>query len=448
MTRHDMSAADLVSWLDHEAQAPIPEGELGQTLASIASRRPRPERLAWFGSHWIDGSSSALPLRGSWRVSLTVVRSSSAILLLLLTLALIGVAVLIGSRLFERHFELGRLAYGFNGDIYLADWDGRNPTRVANGAFPDQPQEPRFLMVSAGSWAPDGRHFLYYELVPGRPAGASAEQVTAHISDADGRVVASVPGIWVDAVWSPDSTRVAAWADSTHIGIYGIDGVRQALIPVPRYYARYREDAGKWALDGRSVVVRLGGGLKEFWELPIDGSTPHRLAEGDPRASFHSSFTRDGSRVAIATWSLTVANSDGTDRRVLEEGQAPDLSGGGYGPSPPHPGSPGEPIWSPDETHVLYVWSRSYEVGAVSTGDSDLRIADVATGTIRTLIADLPDSLTAIGWSPAGDRILFSTYDNEGRGSLWTVNRDGSGRTLLVEGSGDGSWQWIQRDAR
>src|SRR5690349_16807859 len=30
------------------------------------------------------------------------------------------------------HASLGRLAYGIDGDIYVADWDGRHPVRIAH----------------------------------------------------------------------------------------------------------------------------------------------------------------------------------------------------------------------------------------------------------------------------------------------------------------------------
>ena len=102
-------------------------------------------------------------------------------------------------------------------------------------------------------------------------------------------------------------------------------------------------------------------------------------------------------------------------------------------------------MWSPDETHVVYGWIGESYGEFVYTVDSDLRIVDVATGSIKTLVADLPDDITPIGWSPAGDKILFSTSDAEGRSSLWTVNIDGSGRTQLPAGD---SWQWTQHDAR
>ena len=437
MTGHDAFAANLDSWLDDEARAPIPADALDHALATIASRRPRPARLAHFGSHWIDGPSSAAALRGGWRISVPLPRSASAVLLLLLMLALIGAALLVGGTLIERHPGLGRLAYELDGDIYLADVDGRNPTRIADGApAGDASGTGSFSLVG---WAPDGRHLLYEKF------GGAPWNETAYIGDPNGRVIASFSpsdgNVWSGLGWSPDSTRLVGWtAGSTAIGVFGLDGRRQSLISIPAGDGRFREYPGLWAHDGRSVVVRLHGlnpDIGGYWDLPIDGSAPHRLADTDPRASLYRSFTSDGTRVAISQVSLTVANADGTNPRVLERGRdvANDCCSG----------DPGQPMWSPDETHLAYDWVRSQQAGNAITYDSDLRIADVASGIVRTLIAHLPVGITVIGWSPAGDRILFSTFDDKGAGSLWTVNPDGSGRTLLVEGATQGSWQPDQR---
>ena len=131
------------------------------------------------------------PHPGALRARVPVLRLSAAVLLLLLTLALIGTAALIGGRLLERPTDPEKLLYGLDGDIFLADADGGNPTKVAEGAG-----------LSRGSpWAPDGRHFLSYDTT----------RMTAVIRDADGVEVASLPdGFAPD--WSPDSTRLQAWA--------------------------------------------------------------------------------------------------------------------------------------------------------------------------------------------------------------------------------------------
>ena len=187
-----------------------------------------------------------------------------AIVAVALVAALAAAAALVGSRLIERPPTGGLLAYGLNDDIYLADQDGAHPRMVADGVpWTDAGGGPSYLFGDGGpAWAPDGRHFLFFDLQGADP------QLTGHIADASGHVVASIPNIWVDATWSPDSTRIeawtggSAWIGTTQISIYGIDGAVQESLPLPTGYVRAREHPGFWAPDGRSVYVRLEQGVR------------------------------------------------------------------------------------------------------------------------------------------------------------------------------------------
>ena len=102
MTRHDAFEADLFSVFDDDAQAPIPAGGLERLHAAIANQQPRPARLAGLGGRWIGDPSAAHAPLGALRAGVPVLRLSGALLLLLLTLALIGTAAVIGGRLLER----------------------------------------------------------------------------------------------------------------------------------------------------------------------------------------------------------------------------------------------------------------------------------------------------------------------------------------------------------
>ncbi len=413
MTRHDAFEASLFAVFDDDAQAPIPAGQLDRLNAAIASRQPRPARLAGLGGRWIaDPASGTSPL-GALRVTVPVLRLSAAVLLLLLALALIGAAALIGGRLLEPQPELERLLYGLDGDIYLADANGAHPIRVAEGAdlFEESP------------WAPDGRHFLAFD----------STRLTADIREPDGRVVASLanlPGFNGFPVWSPDSTRLQAWTQSyRQIDIYGIDGALQAELPLPEGYTRFRENLGVWAPDGRSVWVLIAGdngnGEREAWALPIDGSAPQRVADRLAFITFPPDFTRDGTRMAFSGEEdrLFVANADGSDPRSV---------GWGF-----------LPIWSPSGEQLAYlVWLPGDE------NRIDLKVVDVATGAARTLVADWQYAAwPPHSWSPDGDRILFSkqggpqAQDGLVTGSLWTVGVEGGEPTLLVQGATHGAWQ-------
>jgi len=72
-------------------------------------------------------------------------------------------------------------------------------------------------------------------------------------------------------------------------------------------------------------------------------------------------------------------------------------------------------------------------------------VLDVATGTV-TLLAEKDGSemLSAIDFSPKGDRILFSRTEDRGSGvsSLWSVHADGSNVRRLVTGAFPGWGDW------
>ena len=105
---------------------------------------------------------------------------------------------------------------------------------------------------------------------------------TVNISDSAGHRVASFPGEGWAIAWSPDSTRVAAWVDfygDAKLGIYGLDGVRQALLTVPPDGLRAGDVDPVWSPDGTSLLVPTA------WRSPSTG----------PRRGSYLRTTRDRS---------------------------------------------------------------------------------------------------------------------------------------------------------
>jgi Tol biopolymer transport system component len=359
---------------------------------------------------------------------------ASFVLLGLLLAAVIGGALLVGARLFQSpppHAVLGRLAYALDGDIYVAEWDGRNPVRIA-AAAPHLRGECRTYTADGPMWAPDGRHLAY------REEGNDSCPGRVSISDPDGRDVVSFPGAGRIVAWSPDATRVAVRTDTDQIGIYGIDGVRRALIDVPRRDVLFRPYSDPvWSPEGRSILlsIEVPDADSGLWELPVDGGTPRHLASDDPLSGPGAAFSHDGTSLSFVSDSLVVIGLDGSQRRVVvaaEPGAASQLGAGpSYGPH----------LWSPGDDRIAFTWSRDRVGGAPGPTTNDLRVVDLASGRQTTLTTG--PLVEPLAWSPEGDRLLFRRTDELGISSLWSINADGSNVRLLVDGATNGDWQWL-----
>jgi Tol biopolymer transport system component len=320
--------------------------------------------------------------------------------------------------------SVGALAYAVEGDIFVAEWDGSNPVRIADG----RPLSDCGTGAISGTgeysaegpmWSPNGRYLAYRHTDCNAPGDARGDVV---ISDTEGNVVTSFPSDGWGISWSPDSTRVAVWdhwsaVGPRSIGIYGLDGERQTLLtPDVRCCG---ESDPVWSPDGRSLL------LGKF-EIPLDGSTPRPLTWIRDGAGW--ALSPDGSRVAYTSGkSLVVAAADGSAGvEVLGDGATSGIP-----------------------ALVNLVWSPTGDRIAFTSGNgTELRVLDVATGTVTLLTeTDGSDVLSVAAgggfdFSPEGDRILFSKTEDEGGGvsSLWSVNADGSDLRRLVAGTTVGDW--------
>ena len=205
----------------------------------------------------------------------------------------------------------GTLAYGVDGDIFLADADGSNAVRIADGVPVDgadecAPGEERAEYAVFGTaWSPDGRYLAYWDWGCPVPPGAWG---TVLISDAEGNVITSFPGQAWTISWSPDSTRVAVmdvWGlEDATIGVYGLDGIRQVALSVPSALTPSMDYSPVWSRDGSSILLP---GV----QVPLNGDAPTPL---EPGFSGFEVYSPDGSRVAyVGHGSFDVDDADGSD---------------------------------------------------------------------------------------------------------------------------------------
>ncbi|HEX2032056.1 MAG TPA: hypothetical protein VHL78_11755 [Actinomycetota bacterium] len=334
----------------------------------------------------------------------------------------------------------GALAYARDGDIYVAEWDGSNAVRIADGRSVSECGGNGEYWAVGPMWSPDGRYLAYRH--QNCPLRSEEDPSGVVITDPEGNVVAEVPsaefgqnlGGWRIS-WSPDSTRFATWVtyvdvaapDGTKlpvgetIGVFGLDGARHALLSV-RPFLEYFEVDPMWLPDGESLLV---GDVV----VPIDGRTPSRLQlDGSPPHGVMVTYSPDGSRLAY----VHEVDAPGQNRLLVAEADGSD-------PQAVFFGAEGGVVWSPAGDRIAFT-SRK----AGTDHLNELRVVDLDTGTV-TLLADWSDreadyfqTLWPLDFSPEGDRILFGVP--EGKGALWSVNVDGSDLRRLVAGTHWGDW--------
>ena len=324
--------------------------------------------------------------------------------------------------------SLGRLAFGLDGDVYLADGDGENQVRIADGTNGDEENGCPAYWAEGPVWSPDGRYLAYRGDADGRDGTTVGCQEIAmvNISDPSGNRITSFPSEGWRVSWSPDSTRVVTWVEiGSVLAIHGVDGVRQALLPVTVGGMRTGDYDPVWSLDGTSIL--LPGGV----EIPIDGSTPRKLSSDDPRSQWPFAYSPDGADIAyISEDGLEVAAADGSQARVLVPRDINRPVYTWFGP-----------VWSPTGDRIAFVSQRR---GGSADNMNELAVVDLAKGTVIPL-ADLgpQGDGSMLEFSPEGDQVLFTRADAENRSSLWSVRTDGSERHQLAAGADWGDWQLI-----
>ena len=201
--------------------------------------------------------------------------------------------------------SLGRLAFGLDGDVYLADGDGKDRVRIADGPPRDEESGCANFWAEGPVWSPNGRYLVYRGDGDGGDTTTDGCEMSAmvNISDLSGNRIASFSSEGWRVAWSPDSSRVATWVKfGSMLGIYGVDGVRQALLPVTIGGMLTGDFDPVWSPDGTSLL--LPGGV----EIPIDGSTPRQLSSDDPQSQWPFVYSPDGADIAyISRVGLVVA---------------------------------------------------------------------------------------------------------------------------------------------
>jgi probable HAF family extracellular repeat protein len=285
-----------------------------------------------------------------------------------------------------------------NGDIYVMNGDGANPTLLAGNPAPDfspalNPDGRRVAFVSTRT----GNGDIYIAdadnpgaapmLIAGDPAvdfhpvwnptgdklafvSTRSGNGDVYLVNSDGtglRNITNNPAADFDPAFSSDGRKLVFTSTRTGSGnLYMVDLADPTLTPVRLTTSSSFDFGASFSPDGKTIVfVRAFDPGVHIYLLDVatHAVTPLAASWG---ADFSPVFSSDGKRVAFVSTrtgnsDVWIVNVDGTGLRNLTSNPAQDFS----------------PVFSPDGTQLAFVSTRD--------GNLEIYAADVATGQATNL---------------------------------------------------------------
>ena len=390
------------------------EAGLGRELGALSDVALRPVNAYAVAQSVAAGATR----RGRWTGRPMAFRFSLLVLVVLLTLVVAGGALLVGSRLRDESpvtpYSLSHLAYELDGDIWVAEFDGANAVKIADGTDGLRYQTPQ--------WSQDGSTLSVYVYDEG------GHNSFFYQADREGRGLHEVgrDGQWQAVNVSPTGAQRVVYRPSS-MTVINRDG-STIEIPPPATYLQwnYREQAS-WTPDGSRLIASActtsdckSASTHELFSAPLSGAAPTRLTPAGVY-DFGGSVSPDGSLVAFLTpagdaFRVGLVDVDGADHRLLPGMVHASLS----------------MAWAPD--------SQSVAVGSSQYVSNGIRILSIDPGVRTRVLAGTVDVGNILGFSPDG-RWILATWLEGNETALWRVEVDGDRRERLIPGSSGGDWQ-------
>ncbi len=287
----------------------------------------------------------------------------------------------------------GLIAYvGIDGNVFVADQSGQNPTQLTKDALLPKNQGDPLLLYEYPTWSHDGRQLAFLGI------NFDGQQIQSRV------LVANMSSSSVNEVYKSNSERpdFLDWSpDNASLGLLATDpsGQNTILESIPAKGGQPTIfDAGSpyywsWAPDGRTMIVHAGGGTSSTPEhtsfLSIDTNNVTEQVLNSDHASFQApAWSPDGSHIALA-------RTSGQENQIVvtdAAGQNPKKIGTFTGKA--------AFAWSSDGTRLAYIDAQQpMDPGIVGT----LHVADLKTA--KDIKED--GNLIAFFWAPNGQELAY-----------------------------------------
>lgn len=286
-----------------------------------------------------------------------------------------------------------------------ADLD-RNVYRDRLWAYDLRSRRLRLLSAAHASyasplWSPGGTKLA----VIAADAATHADQlfVTDVAAGTWRRVTSGTTGV-EDFAWRPDGRAIAF--------------VRRDDAPVRRGRARY-DDA--FEVTDNDYLATAAAQPRHLWLADLTRGRSRRLTEGAWSVADDAlSWTPDGASLAYLRVPSGVHGV-----APLSAAYVLDLATGTSRALTPHDAHEDQALWSPDGSHVLYLYPRDGDPSAALTA---MTVAADGSGD-RDVTRALDRHVTTAAWMPDGRALLLKTYDVTA-GPLFVQPLDGAARRL------------------
>ena len=301
--------------------------------------------------------------------------------------------------------SLDRESNEYRGTIWVASLDGsEEPRPFTSGERRDA--LPR--------WSPDGRWLAFTS-----NRGDKEQKPQLYVIPAEGgeaRRLTDLKEAVEDAVWSPDSTRLAFTARDRDEA-YDEEDERKRK---PRRFTRvfFKLDSVGWTGDRR----------RHIWVVGLDGGEPRKLTDGDFEDDAPT-WTPDGRSIVF-----TALRSERWDTELINRLYTVDADGGEPRQLTGDDGSYDTPSFSPDGSRIGYrfvledgTYPHHGQIGVMNADGSDAKLLTTALDRQCTPYPDYREPI----WD--GERIVFTVEDG-GNTHIYAVAADGSAAPELLVG--------------